>query len=181
MISKSDDKWLCKHKGKEGLIPPSIVANSSPIDNALHESAKRGNTAQLKDLISAGISINQLDEARNTALHWASRFGHLDCLKIILASSPILSQNTIGDSPLHCAAWGAHQDCLDLLLDHIKNRHDAFEIVNWINGSAAKARDVAKSAECGAALQNAEIKFRRRSRVEEFVDVGTAAQQGDSD
>jgi hypothetical protein len=93
----------------------TVGENTETIDNPMHEAAKRGNTGFLKELLDAGMSVNTLDTAGNTPLHWAARFlpsflfiiiiivctlfmlpiainrgGHEDCIKMILAKKPVL-------------------------------------------------------------------------------------------
>ena len=61
----------------------------------------------MKELLQAGVSVNGLDKAGNSPLHWACRGGHNEAVKLLLQYHPVINaQNKLGDTPLHCAAWG---------------------------------------------------------------------------
>lgn len=98
--------WKCQSGGKEGLVKVELLAESSAMELPMHEAAKRGNLAMLKELVSTGMSVNTLDAAGNSSLYWAVRGGHLDCVKILMTGKPVLyQQNRLGDTVLHAAAW----------------------------------------------------------------------------
>ena len=61
-----------------------VGENTETIDNPMHEAAKRGNIGFLKEVVDSGMSVNTLDTAGNTPLHWAARFGHLLSLTTLL-------------------------------------------------------------------------------------------------
>lgn len=141
---------LCRKGTTEGLVPSSILQNRSSIEFPMHEAAKRGNIAFVKELISARVSVNTLDRAGNSALHWASRGGHLEVVKVLLLGKPVLSlQNKLGDTCLHSAAWGGHKEVLEFLL-----LQDGIEdVVGIRNNDGKTAYQVAKNPACGALLQ----------------------------
>jgi len=51
---------------------------------ALHDSAERGDLAEVRRLLEAGTSVNQLDDSGETALHGAAAFGHEDIVRLLL-------------------------------------------------------------------------------------------------
>ena len=107
-------------KGKEGLVPSNLletVSNSSS-SSPLHDAAKRGNTALLRECLANKMPVNQTDPAGNTALHWAAKAGQLECLLDLLAVPQISinKTNKLGDTPALLAAQSARSQCLDALL-----------------------------------------------------------------
>ncbi|KAI9356255.1 SH3 domain-containing protein [Zopfochytrium polystomum] len=93
VVNKDDANWWkCRSDDKEGLVPSNYVGeNTTEIENPLHEAAKRGNVAFARELLSAGLSVNALDKAGNTPLHWAARGGHSEIVSMILAKNPAVN------------------------------------------------------------------------------------------
>lgn len=56
------------------------------IQAPLHEAARRGNLSFMQECIRGGVSASSLDSAGNTAIYWAARAGHVDCVKELLAA-----------------------------------------------------------------------------------------------
>ena len=84
----------------------------------LHEAARRGNLSYLNECLKEGVSSTGLDSAGNTALYWACRTGHIDCVRQLLSlhNPPLNAQNKMGDTPLHVAANHGYLDVVELLL-----------------------------------------------------------------
>ncbi|KAJ3234145.1 Osteoclast-stimulating factor 1 [Chytriomyces hyalinus] len=111
------------------------------------EAAKRGNTPFVAELLAAGISVNGLDKAGNSPLHWAARSGKVDCVRLLLAKGPAVNaRNKLGDTPLHNAAWGGHLAVVSLLLQHRDIKADIK------NNDGSTPRDLAKTDDVGAML-----------------------------
>eukprot|EP00911_Craspedida_sp_UC1_P000199 UC1_evm4s153 len=75
----------------------------------LHEAAASGIVSEVEKQLSArGVVVNLQDGRGWTALHWASKEGHLDVIKFLLSKGAELDiKNTFGDTPLHKARqWG---------------------------------------------------------------------------
>jgi ankyrin repeat protein len=51
---------------------------------ALHDAAKRADIAEVRRLLEAGTSANQLDDSDETALHRAAAFGQEDVVRLLL-------------------------------------------------------------------------------------------------
>lgn len=47
-----------------------VEENTESVLNPMHDAAKRGNTDFLKECLENKVSVNSLDKAGNTALHW---------------------------------------------------------------------------------------------------------------
>ncbi|KAL8602302.1 Osteoclast-stimulating factor 1 [Nucella lapillus] len=117
---KDKDWWTAKCGRNKGLIPSNYVEeNMESIDHPLHDAAKRGNIEFLNECLSNRVSVNGLDKAGSTPLHWASHGGHVDCLKELLADPKceINAQNKLGDTALHSAAWKNHTTAVKMLLE----------------------------------------------------------------
>lgn len=117
--------WRATVKGKSGLVPSNYVAEdlADSIDFPLHEAAKRGNFPFLEECLLNKIPINAQDKAGNTPLIWASNGGHVDCVAALLSNNLILldSQNRLGDTCLHGAAWKNHAQVVEMLLERGAN------------------------------------------------------------
>eukprot|EP00262_Sarcandra_glabra_P006573 TRINITY_DN1890_c0_g1_i1.p1 TRINITY_DN1890_c0_g1~~TRINITY_DN1890_c0_g1_i1.p1 ORF type:complete len:442 (-),score=67.42 TRINITY_DN1890_c0_g1_i1:331-1656(-) len=93
--------------------------------------AMHGKIACVEKLLQAGANVLMFDSLhRRTCLHYASYYGHSDCLKAILAaahSTPVADswgfarfvnvRDGNGATPLHLAARQSRPDCVHFLLD----------------------------------------------------------------
>jgi len=117
-----DGWWKGTINGKSGIIPGNYVGaddNAETVAYPLHDAAKRGNLPFLQECLTNGVSVNGLDKAGATPLHWAARGGHMECVQAILACDNVLIsvQNKLGDTALHGAAWKGQGDVVALLLE----------------------------------------------------------------
>lgn len=111
--------WRAKCGNQEGLVPANCVEEQTQeVEMPLHEAARRGNLSFLRECLEGGVSGTGLDTAGNTALYWAARAGHINCVKELLKlpNPTINAQNKLGDSPLHGAAAHGHLEVVNLLL-----------------------------------------------------------------
>lgn len=118
--------WKARCDRRSGLIPSNYVEeNAEEVLHPLHESAKRGNLQFLEECLSNKVSVNSLDKAGCTALHWAARGGHGECVRILLSipGVQIDVQNKLGDTPLHSGAWKGHSDIVRMLLNAGANKN----------------------------------------------------------
>lgn len=67
------------------LILVLVELQTESVDVPMHEAARRGNLSFLRECLQQGVSATGLDSVGNTALHWACRGGHTDCVKELLA------------------------------------------------------------------------------------------------
>ncbi|KAK4043531.1 Glycerophosphoryl diester phosphodiesterase family-domain-containing protein [Parachaetomium inaequale] len=74
-------------------------------------------------LVEAGVDINWQDKDGETALHIAARFGHDECVRVLLKGSAEqkanleLVENSFAWTPLHIAAVDGHLSVAQLLVD----------------------------------------------------------------
>eukprot|EP00041_Stephanoeca_diplocostata_P013368 m.234193 g.234193 ORF g.234193 m.234193 type:complete len:305 (+) comp19312_c0_seq22:66-980(+) len=126
--AKGDDGWWkATVNGKAGLIPGNYVEadGGESIAFPLHEAAKRGNLPFLKECLTNKVSVNGLDKAGSTPLHWAARGGHLDCLHELLKvpNVQVNVPNKLGDTALHGAAWKGQTEAVNMLLQASADVH----------------------------------------------------------
>lgn len=117
---KDQDWWKAKCGRNAGLIPSNYVEeNTESIDYPLHDAAKRGNTDFMDECLQNRVSVNGLDKAGSTPLHWAAHGGHMACLKTLLEDPKcaVNVQNKLGDTPIHSAAWKGHGAAVKMLLE----------------------------------------------------------------
>ncbi|GAB6018774.1 Osteoclast-stimulating factor 1 [Chamberlinius hualienensis] len=165
-MSSDPNWWKAKCGERSGLIPSNYVEeNTESIDNPLHEAAKRGNISFLLECLSNKVSVNGLDKAGSTALHWAARGGHLDCIEKLLEvpNIQINVQNKLGDTPLHSAAWKGHSEIVKLLLEKGAR-------TDMLNKDDKTPYDLAKETETAALLKSHSL-----------TKVGDAEDYGESD
>ncbi|KAI0216596.1 Osteoclast-stimulating factor 1 [Lamellibrachia satsuma] len=152
ILDMSDPNWWkAKCGNKTGLIPSNYVeANTEVVDFPIHEAAKRGNVTFMKECIANKVSVNGLDKAGSTPLHWAAHGGHMECMEMLLTvpNCEINVQNKLGDTPLHSAAWKGHAHAVELLLE--KGAHTDLK-----NQDGKTASVLAKNPETAAILQQA--------------------------
>ena len=137
-------------KGSSGLIPANYVEESmETVENPLHEAAKRGNTEFLKECIANNLSVNALDAAGCTPLHWAAAGGFEECVTLLLSQSNVLInvQNKLGDTPLHQASWKCKAPSVLLLLNAGAKTH-------LTNKDGKTAHQLSRDPQTGALLRD---------------------------
>lgn len=89
----------------------------------MHLAAREGHHEVCKLLIhSEGWDLPDKYHEWTPVFH-SSRYGHLECLRVILAvGSRSQVRDELGHLPIHYAAWYGHIDCVDLLLSVSPNR-----------------------------------------------------------
>mmetsp|Transcript_22627 Transcript_22627/g.31546 ORF Transcript_22627/g.31546 Transcript_22627/m.31546 type:complete len:172 (+) Transcript_22627:295-810(+) len=109
---------------------------STPYDQSLEEvefmrsacaAAQRGHLKKLEHMIERHPEVVNSDGGLNTSgytpLHYASREGHVNIVRLLLNSGVQVDASTRAGSatPLHRAAFTGHSDVLVLLLQHGAN------------------------------------------------------------
>jgi len=88
-------------------------ANAGPI----HDAAKSGDVAMVKQLLAVGTDVNEKDSAFNTALHLASDNARLEVIRVLIENgSDINAGNMTDRTPLHEAIWGRHANVVQILI-----------------------------------------------------------------
>ena len=106
------DQWTALHFAanegrldvvKELLSHPDIEKDpcSSIMRTPLHLAAIRGHTNIVRSLIASGSDKNAKDFDENTPMHYASEFGHFECIIFLVkeAFADPMSKNKFGYSP----------------------------------------------------------------------------------
>lgn len=88
----------------------------------LIEAAKNGNVQLVTNLLlRPNINVNIQGKREFTPLIWASRKGHLEVVKLLLATHKVDIDGLMGawgETPLNMAAYSSSPDIVKLLLDH---------------------------------------------------------------
>ena len=77
----------------------------------------KGRTGGVMQLLINSASIDARDKAKNTPLHLAAQYGHIDMVDLLLSKgASIEAKCPYGKTPLHYAAQGDHTETIKLLL-----------------------------------------------------------------
>ena len=88
-------------------------------DEALVKAAQTGDSDVLRLLIDAEVNVNKADSDGDTPLGWAAMKGHLECVKLLLATEVINidSLNKQGLSALYFSILNGHRECAIALVE----------------------------------------------------------------
>ncbi|XP_030480063.1 putative E3 ubiquitin-protein ligase XBAT31 [Cannabis sativa] len=151
-LAEADRSSLAQTKGRGKLSPLHVAAANGRFEvlsmildrcgnpdilnrqrqTPLMLATMHGKIACVQRLIEAGANILMFDSVNGrTCLHYASYYGHSDCLKAILSaarSDPVANswgfarfvniRDAGGATPLHLAARQRRSECVHVLLDH---------------------------------------------------------------
>ncbi|CAH8447918.1 unnamed protein product [Heterobilharzia americana] len=84
----------------------------------IHTAVKRGDLILLKEMISNGASVNEVDKQSFTPLHWAANVGAIEILQYLLwknADPLFVTKN--GWTAVHIAAIRGYENCIQSLAD----------------------------------------------------------------
>ncbi len=85
------------------------IGDSSGLNSPLFDAVEHNDSARVRALIAQGVDVNAVNgNLQETALHMASRMGHYYVVNALLSTPGINidARNTMGQTPLHCAANG---------------------------------------------------------------------------
>ncbi|KAJ0401717.1 hypothetical protein ATCC90586_001510 [Pythium insidiosum] len=96
------------------------VAPAGGLPGFAQTAAESGNARVIKRWVnSTDRDVDARSLENLTALHYAARAGHNECVRLLLAASADPNvQDERRITPLHLAAIGGHALCVKLLLDH---------------------------------------------------------------
>lgn len=102
-------------------------------------SALEGDVDRVDRLLRKGVLVDVTDSAGYTALHYATRGGHVRVCEILLEHGANVDARTRGmrATPLHRAAYMGHVEVVDLLL-----RHGAAPNLTDVDGRTALHRTI---------------------------------------
>ncbi|CAH8291094.1 unnamed protein product, partial [Schistosoma turkestanicum] len=84
----------------------------------IHTAVKRGDFRALKEMISSGASVNEVDKNSFTPLHWAANVGAIEILQYLLwKNADPLMVTKGGWTPVHVAAIRGYEKCIQSLAD----------------------------------------------------------------
>ncbi|PAA65990.1 hypothetical protein BOX15_Mlig000985g5, partial [Macrostomum lignano] len=186
LVDSTNKDWYTARCGSSvGLIPSNYVEEQTEaVPQPMHSACQYGNLTFLAELIDNKVSVNGLDAAGNTALHWASRGGHAECVRLLLmAKCDANAQNKSGDTALHLAAWKSHSAVVELLLFG-----DGAQVRTGVANASLSVKNrqgetplaMAKDAEVKAALLRAARLLGRTTSATE-VTYSDSDDGGDSD
>ena len=125
--------------------------DSDPLDEwfereRLHRAAQDGEVAEVQRLLSLGYQPNEFDELGKTPLHYAAERGHLEVIKLLVASGADVNANderVIGNTPLRQVAANCSFEVAKILIDAGADPN----IPGWMQITALHQARERKSAE----------------------------------
>ena len=83
----------------------------------IHDAAEAGDSARLSSLLNDGADPNTKDRWCKTALMWASRKGHRECMELLITKGADLNEkDEDGTTALMWASRKGHRECMALLI-----------------------------------------------------------------
>lgn len=107
--------------------PVNEEADLEPSAKSCFDYAKEGDVSKVKEIISSGAAVDDLDEEGLAMLHWAADRGHLAVVEfLLLAGCDVNRTDSDGQTALHYSASVGHAECVRALLaaGADKNRTD---------------------------------------------------------
>ena len=108
----------------ESTSPENINAVNCEGENALHLAIHQNNIEIAKQLIKAGINVNQPGDLGHTPLHEACSLGNLELIKVLLNAGADPFALTEGKPPFTLARFGGHDEVCNFLAVEMKRRQD---------------------------------------------------------
>lgn len=110
---------VCQHKSSN----PSVEQTLDELDftRGIWTAALNGSCDDVKNCLNKKqTSVDSADSSGYTALHYASRSGHLDVCRLLLDhnANPNVQTRSGAVTPLHRAAYCGHSKIVQLLLQH---------------------------------------------------------------
>ncbi|EDL75069.1 rCG39220 [Rattus norvegicus] len=106
-----------------GFTPLALAAQGADVhsqasdsSSVLLEAVRGGDPDSVSLLLEYGADANIPKSSGHLPIHVAADKGHFLALKVLVPVTDIAAIKRSGISPLHCAAAGAHPQCLDLLI-----------------------------------------------------------------
>lgn len=88
-------------------------------DTPLHQAARKGNEALVRQLIAQGANVKAKDASGYAPLHWAAFRDRVKICEILIdAGANINSKNHFDNTPLILAAWHGRVKVLQLLVEN---------------------------------------------------------------
>ena len=187
------------------LVFPSACVFAKNLDQQLIAVAKRGDAAQVENLLERGAAVNarehngQLTLMNYTALMWAAYKGHGNVVKVLLAHGADISvRDSEKRTPLMMAASAGHLDIVRMLADagadiHARSNYSDTAlfmaasgghraVLAWLieKGAAVdEVNDTGETALMAAALRGhtrvVEILVKSGARVDAMDETGSTA------
>ncbi len=112
------DHESCKHCCTTTVSSVTQTIDEMEFERGIWQATIDNNLAHVKTLLGKGVSVNARDNSGYTALHYASRAGHIDIVRLLLTNNadPNVRTNSGKDTPLHRAAYQGHEPIVAALL-----------------------------------------------------------------
>jgi cytohesin len=106
---------LKKHGARENQ--PSGSLPSHPLNRTIHEAAKNGDLAGVKNHLARGADVNSKDKDGWTPLHLAVKAGYKDVVELLIAKgADVNAKDKFGETPLIFAASAGNKDVFEVLI-----------------------------------------------------------------
>ena len=144
-VTRGQESSLARSRGVvltagEAAAPLPGVERGETIDQQLVLAAKRGDASQVASLLAQGADKNYAMYGGQdaSALAWASKFGHLQCVEMLLAAgADVAAIDDCYFTPLELAIERGHEDVVRALLppsvDAINRTVGDVTILHWLS------------------------------------------------
>ena len=94
-----------------------LFQTTNPINKKFYELITKNSNQELREFLDRGADPNVTDDYRVSPIHYASFFGNLNALYILIAHGAKVTASPYGGwSPLHYAAFAGHKSIVAALL-----------------------------------------------------------------
>lgn len=123
-----------------------------------HIAAMAGASEMLQSLGENEVALNALDNEGHTPMDYACYFGMEDCVATLLSDEDFEHANAESNpfGPLHCAAFGGFADCIETYLGELWDAKPSVNVLDGCGNTALHIAAAGGSAECVAALVDAD-------------------------
>ncbi|XP_078694710.1 uncharacterized protein LOC144923761 [Branchiostoma floridae x Branchiostoma belcheri] len=106
----------CSHTTTAASVHQTL--DELDFERGIWAAARDGEAGRVRSLLDRGTGANAQDSSGYTALHYASRNGHLEVCDLLLqrGANPNSQTRSGGVTPLHRAAYCGHEAVVKLLL-----------------------------------------------------------------
>lgn len=124
--------------------------DTATTSQTIHEAARKGDKVSIEEFLNKGVQVNKRDNLGFTPLDFASWYGHLDIVKILIANgADVGSRDKNLMTPLHWASAYGRKEVAEFLIEedadiHAKNQNGGTPLSATTMGGGGNCKGVAE-------------------------------------